>query len=101
MLSLAVRSFALHKLNLLPLLDRFAIWGPTIFGTKTYVTVRLPKRILLGVGIAKRPEIAPRDRIGHYEVIASKHVEMLVAHEIPRATSFRYSSSTAIRSLPF
>jgi hypothetical protein len=77
-LSLAVRSFALHKLNLLPLLDRFAIWGPTIFGTKTYVKVRLPKRILLGVGIAKRPEIAPRDRIGHYEVIASKHVEMLV-----------------------
>jgi len=53
-----VRSFALHKLNLLPLLDRFAIWGPLSLEPKRTLRSGCPKEFFWGVEIAKRPEIA-------------------------------------------
>jgi len=37
-----------------------------------------PQEFFRRIGIAKRPEVAPQNRIRDGEVIASKHVEMLV-----------------------
>jgi hypothetical protein len=37
-----------------------------------------PNEFFCGIGIAKRPEVASQDRIGHCEMVASKHVEMLI-----------------------
>ena len=37
-----------------------------------------PNEFFWGIGIAKRPEIASQNRIVHCEMVASKHVKMLI-----------------------
>ena len=53
--------------------------GSTIIGTKTRTSgFGCPQEFFRRIGIAKRPEVALQNRIRDGEVIASKHVEMLV-----------------------
>jgi hypothetical protein len=58
--------------------DRVGTGVPLSLEPKRTLRSGYPKEFFWGVGIAKRPEVAPQDRIGHCEVVASKHVEMLV-----------------------
>jgi len=51
---------------------------PLSFEPKRTLSPGCPKEFFWGFGIAKGPEVASQDRICHCEVIASKHVEMLV-----------------------
>ena len=51
---------------------------PLSLEPKLTLSFGCPQEFFRGVGIAKRPEVAPQNRIRDSEVIASKHVEMLV-----------------------
>ena len=51
---------------------------PLSLEPKRTLSFGCPQEFFRGVGIAKRPEVAPQNRIRDSEVIASKHVEMLV-----------------------
>ena len=52
--------------------------GGGAYRRRRAVDFRLADRLLKGECRAKRPEVAPQNRIRDGEVIASKHVEMLV-----------------------
>ena len=53
-----------------------------------------PQEFFRRIGIAQRPEVAPQNRIRDGEVIASKHIEMLVCERRQPSYIFRLHFST-------
>jgi predicted dithiol-disulfide oxidoreductase (DUF899 family) len=58
--------------------DEAELGVPLSLEPKRTLRADCPNEFFWGIGIAKRPEVASQDRIVHCEMVASKHVKMLI-----------------------